>query len=126
MEPTPLTLSSADQLLALRQLDIFHHWESIDERRYCRGCGQIITGRQIKVFGSLRSHHPSRLECPTEGCLSVPLEWIMLEVLVEPTAAQLAESLVPRPVARRPMRSDWQSPLHSSLFGFLRAPQVFV
>src|SRR6266403_1603984 len=123
MEPTPLILSSAEKLRALRKLDIFHCWESIDERRYCRRCGKIITGRQIKVFGGPRIDHPSRLECPTEGCLSVPLEWIMLDPVEKPTGAQQAQPLVPPPVAIRQVRPRWSSLIHSSIFGFLRAPQ---
>ena len=79
MQPAPLVLSPAEKLRALRELDIFHPWESIDEQRHCRHCGTTIRGREIRVFAAPRSDPPIRLECPTEGCLSVPLEWIMLE-----------------------------------------------
>lgn len=126
MEPTPLTLTSEEQLLALRELDIFHRWESIDERRYCCRCDKIITGRQIKVFARPRSHDPSRLECPTEGCLSVPLEWIILDPLVEPARTPPTVPLVPRPEVIAEARPHRSSPLHFLIFGFLRAPQVFV
>jgi hypothetical protein len=130
MEPEPLILSSAEKLLALRKLDIFHRWESIDERRYCRHCGETITGRQIKVFGGARTDHPSRLECPTAGCLSVPLEWIILDPPAEPTRARPAraqpvEPLAPVVAAMRSATPGWNWPLQRfSIFGFLR-PHAF-
>lgn len=115
MEPKPLALSPAEKLLALRELDIFHRWESIDERRYCRGCGKSISGREIKVFARRDGDQAFRLECPTEGCLSVPIDWIM----PEPLAPKLA-------AVKKASGSRWEFPLrHSSIFGFLRAPQIF-
>ena len=77
------SLTPAEKLAALCELDIFHHWDSIDEKRLCRRCGQIISGREIKVTGSRRSPAGVRLECPTEGCPSVPFEWLMLELGTE-------------------------------------------
>lgn len=81
MPPNPVSLLPVQKLAALRAGDIFHHWESIDEERLCRRCGEIITGRAIKVFQGRRGRDDPRLECPTEGCPSVPFEWIMLERL---------------------------------------------
>lgn len=86
MPPKPVSLAPTQKLAALRARDIFHHWESIDEERLCRRCGEIITGREIKVFHGRRGRDDLRLECPTEGCPSVPFEWIMLE---RPEAPQL-------------------------------------
>ena len=79
MSPDLVSLSPARQLAALRARDIFHQWESIDEERFCRRCGEVITGRAIKVFHGPGGRDDLRLECPTEGCPSVPFEWIMLE-----------------------------------------------
>jgi len=75
----PLELNSAQRLQALRELDVFHDWESIEDHRLCRRCGRIISGRQIRILSGVRDDRPAHLECPTEGCLSVPLEWIVLE-----------------------------------------------
>ncbi|MGI8431744.1 MAG: hypothetical protein ACR2MW_05560 [Chthoniobacterales bacterium] len=75
----PVSLSPARKLAALRARDIFHQWDSIDEERFCRRCGEIITGRTIKVVPGRRGLEDLRLECPTEGCPSVPIEWIVIE-----------------------------------------------
>ena len=83
MESKPLHLSAEERLYALRSLDIFHPWESVDEKRLCRRCGNIITGRQIKIMRQGWGGNPTRLECPTKGCLGVPLEWIMLDSPVQ-------------------------------------------
>ncbi|MDQ3198380.1 MAG: hypothetical protein M3Q46_04210 [Verrucomicrobiota bacterium] len=116
-----LNLSVARRLRALRELDVFHPWNSIDERRFCRRCGQPITGRQILVCSGSRDRRPARLECPTGGCLAVPLDWIIPdEAANESLAADLARSV---PVPKR-MENTRYSFSHR-LFGFLRAPQTF-
>ncbi|MBA3650536.1 MAG: hypothetical protein H0W66_03390 [Chthoniobacterales bacterium] len=100
MTPGPLTLSAAEKLDALREVDIFHRWQSIDEQRYCRRCGQLFIGRQINVFRGWRDQGPYRLQCPTEGCPSVPIEWIVLEASHEQSAP--VASGPPSPVNEEP------------------------
>jgi len=73
----PITLSDADKLDALRRLDQFRQWRSLDERRYCLVCGKIITGGQIQVAGGTRENGPLRLSCPTERCNSMPMDWVL-------------------------------------------------
>jgi hypothetical protein len=73
----PLALSDAAKLDALRRLDQFREWRSLDERRFCLVCGKIITGRQIQVAGGTRGNGPLRLSCPTEGCNSIPMDWVL-------------------------------------------------
>jgi hypothetical protein len=73
----PVTLSDADKLNALRRLDQFRQWHSLDEKRYCLACGKIITGRQIQVVGGTRGNGPLRLSCPTERCNSIPMDWVL-------------------------------------------------
>ena len=73
----PVTLSDADQLDALRRLDQFRQWPSLDEERYCLVCGKIITGRQIEVAGGTRGNGPLRLSCPTVRCNSIPMDWVL-------------------------------------------------
>ncbi len=117
----PLDLPAADKLKILRARDIFHRWESIDERRLCRRCGQIITGREIKVVGGRGEEGDLHLECPTEGCPSVPIEWIMVEALdgSEPVAPQLP----PRPEKNglaAPGRDGFRLRQRPGIFGFRR------
>jgi hypothetical protein len=73
----PVILSYADKLDALRRLDQFRQWRSLDEKRYCLVCGKIITGRQIEVAGGTRGNGSLRLSCPTERCNSIPMDWVL-------------------------------------------------
>jgi hypothetical protein len=73
----PLTLSHADKLDALRQLDQFRQSHSLDDKRFCLVCGKIITGRQIEVVGVTRGTRPLQLSCPTERCDSIPMDWVL-------------------------------------------------
>src|SRR5438034_11799236 len=73
----PIALSDADKLDALRRLDQFRQWGSLDEKRYCLVCGKIITGQQIQVAGGTRGNGPLRLSCPTVRCNSIPMDWVM-------------------------------------------------
>jgi hypothetical protein len=73
--PTPL--ADADKLDALRRLDQFRDWRSLDDKRYCLVCGKIITGRQIQVEGLTRGNGLQQLGCPTEGCNSIPMDWVL-------------------------------------------------
>ena len=94
----PITLSNVDKLDALRRLDQFRQWRSLDEKRFCLVCGNIITGQQIKVAGGTRGNGPLRLSCPTERCNSIPMDWVLPtdEILarVEKLAAQEREAAV--------------------------------
>jgi hypothetical protein len=73
----PPPLSDADKLDALRVLDQFREWHSLDDIRYCLVCGKIITGQQIQVAGGKRGDGPLRLSCPTERCNSIPMDWVL-------------------------------------------------
>jgi hypothetical protein len=61
----------------MRRLDQFRQWHSLDEKRYCLVCGNLISGRQIKVTGGTRGNGPLRLSCPTERCNSIPMDWVL-------------------------------------------------
>jgi hypothetical protein len=74
---SPITLSEADKLDALRRLDQFRQWRSLEEKRYCLVCGKIITGQQIQVTGGTRGNGALRVSCPTELCNSIPMDWVM-------------------------------------------------
>jgi hypothetical protein len=70
-------LSDEEKLEMLRRLDQFRRWHSLDEKRYCLVCGNLIAGRQIQVAGETRGNGPLRLNCPTEQCNSIPMDWVL-------------------------------------------------
>ena len=74
---TATRLSDEENLEALRRLDQFRQWHSLEEKRYCLVCGNLISGRQIQVAGGTRGNGPLRLSCPTEGCNSIPMDWVL-------------------------------------------------
>ena len=74
---TATRLSDEENLEALRRLDQFRQWHSLEEKRYCLVCGKLIWGRQIQVDGGTRSNGPPRLSCPTERCNSIPMDWVL-------------------------------------------------
>ncbi|MEO8440533.1 MAG: hypothetical protein ABI540_09975 [Spartobacteria bacterium] len=125
MDAEPILLSPEEKLETLRALDIFHRWQSIDEKRTCRRCGQTITGREIKVIRSGRGQGSLRLECPTEGCPSVPLEWMVLDPPVEPKPAVAATEPVAEDekLGQRGKSNLTRSP-NRGVFGFLRVPRA--
>jgi len=73
----PVPLADRDKLNALRRLDQFREWRSLDDKRYCLVCGKIITGRQIQVAGDTSGGGSQRLNCPTERCNSIPMDWAL-------------------------------------------------
>jgi hypothetical protein len=105
-----LTSSNADKLDALRALDQFRQWRSLDEKRYCLVCCKIITGQQIQVAGGTHSDDPLRLSCPTAQCNSIPMDWVLPtdEILarVEVMAAEEEKLSVPPPASRGNGASD--------------------
>ncbi len=74
---TAIKLSDDEQLEVLRRLDQFRQWHSLEEKRYCLVCGKVIVGRQIQVAGGTRGNGPLRLSCPTDGCNSIPMDWVL-------------------------------------------------
>jgi hypothetical protein len=88
----------------LRRLDQFREWRSLDDRRYCLVCGQIITGRQIQMGGGTRGNGALRLSCPSERCNSIPMDWVLPtdEILasVEMRAAEERKAAALTPAGR--------------------------
>ena len=72
-----INLSDVDKLEALRRLDQFRPWSSLDEKRFCLVCGKIITGEQIQVIGGMRGTGALRIICPTPNCHSIPMDWVL-------------------------------------------------
>jgi hypothetical protein len=75
--PTGIQLFDGEKLEVLRRLDQFRQWHSLEEKRYCLVCGKLITGWQIEVGGGIRGNGARRLSCPTEGCNSIPMDWVL-------------------------------------------------
>jgi hypothetical protein len=65
-----------EKLRILQRLDQFREWRSLDDTRYCLVCGEIITGREIRVIGDVAGKEPQRVACPTKDCNAVPMEWV--------------------------------------------------
>jgi hypothetical protein len=94
---SPVNLPDGDKLEALRRLDQFRPWRSLDEKRYCLVCDKIITGKQVQVTGGTRGDGPLRLNCPTERCHSIPMDWVLPtdEVLANVALRETHRSNVP-------------------------------
>jgi hypothetical protein len=75
--PASNGLSENEKLEALRRLDQFRQWHSLEDKRYCLVCGKIITGQQVRLAGGTRGNGWLRLNCPTEGCNSIPMDWVL-------------------------------------------------
>jgi len=69
--------TDAEKLDALRHLDAFRSWRSLDDERRCLSCGHMINGREIRLVGGTPETGELRAMCPTENCKSMPLDWAM-------------------------------------------------
>jgi hypothetical protein len=72
-----ISLPDAEKLNVLRRLDHLRQWHSLDDKRYCVVCGKIITGQQIQVASGTRGNGALRLSCPSDGCNSIPIDWML-------------------------------------------------
>jgi hypothetical protein len=120
----PIKLSDADKLDALRRLDQFRQWRSLDDKRYCLVCGKIITGREIEVTGGTRGNGALRLSCPTERCNSIPMDWMLPtdEILakVERMAAEERQTTLPVPANYGKVRPEAAKRAHDGIASRLR------
>jgi hypothetical protein len=66
-----------EKLNLLQRLDRFRVWNSLDDKRYCLVCGQIVTGRGIQVVRPARGGARLRILCPTPHCDSRPVAWAL-------------------------------------------------
>lgn len=72
-----IVLSDEEKLDVLRRLDRFRQWHSLDQKRYCLVCGEMITGREIQVSESACGETLLRVVCPTKHCDAIPIEWVL-------------------------------------------------
>ncbi|MEP6938026.1 MAG: hypothetical protein ABI871_08145 [Chthoniobacterales bacterium] len=98
---TATRLSAEDKLDALRRLDEFRFWLSLDDRRYCERCKHIINGRQIEIIELGERRGAPHLHCPTAGCISAPSDWIYADPIAVAAgighAVQAMESWISMP-----------------------------
>ena len=99
----PIELRATEKLEILQRLDRYRKWVSLDDKRYCLACGQIIDGREIFLVGGTRGTGPLRLICPTRGCHSIPMDWVIPtnQVLARMEILQEVETLPRKPSAQR-------------------------
>jgi hypothetical protein len=91
----PIQFSDADKLEILRHLDRYRTWRSLEQKRYCLACGRIIQGYDILIVGGTRGSGPLRVICPTRGCHSIPMDWVI------PTDEVLANMSMLQPESHR-------------------------
>jgi len=99
----PIELSNPDKLEILQRLDRYRKWQSLDDKRYCLACAQILDGHDVLVVGGTRGTGPLRLVCATRGCHSIPMDWVIPTEEVLARMATLEQENLPRkPVTRSP------------------------
>jgi len=100
-------LSDDEKLEVLGRLDQFRQWHSLDEKRYCLVCGNLISGRQIQVADGTRGNRPLRLSCPTERCNSIPMDWVLPTNEILAKMERLKEEQGPGPNAGSHNDCQW-------------------
>ena len=118
---SPIELSSTEKLEILRRLDRYRKWSALDEKRYCLACGQILDGNKVSVVGGTRGTGPLRLICPTRGCHSIPMDWVIPtdEVLARMSMLEEEEDFPRKRVA--PSREKFSVRLRKFATHFRRA-----
>jgi hypothetical protein len=98
----PIELTAAEKLEILQRLDRYRKWHSLDDQRYCLACGQVIDGYGILVVGGTRGTGPLRLVCPSRGCYSIAMDWVIPsdKVLARMSLLQEEKRVSARPIAR--------------------------
>jgi hypothetical protein len=97
-----VTLAEKYKLEALQRLDQFRKWRSLEDKRYCICCGTMIDGWRIRVIEG------SRLLCPTEGCQSIPMDWVLPtdEMLATMSILSVRSDVARRPTGRESNHID--------------------
>jgi hypothetical protein len=73
----PIEVNAAEKLELLQRLDRYRKWNELGDKRYCLACGRIIEGHDIVIVGGTRGTGPLRLVCPTNGCHSITMDWVI-------------------------------------------------
>lgn len=107
--PVSTRFSDDEKIEALRRLDQFRQWYSLDDKRYCLVCGKIITGRQIQLAGGTRGNGSLRVSCPTDGCNSIAMDWVLPTSEILAKVEKLAEEERKVTPAQSPAVTDGNS-----------------
>ena len=118
---TAARLSDDEKLEVLRRLDQFRQWHSLDEKRFCLVCGNLISGRRIRVADETRGNGSLRLSCPTEGCNAIPMDWVLPTSEILAKVEKLAEAeRKARELSSAAVTTDSKTvPLHRSRDDFM-------
>jgi hypothetical protein len=90
IDTVQLQISAEDKLLLLNRLDRWRAWKSLNDRRLCLGCGRMITGHEIET--TRNETDGSIVHCPTTGCQSIPLDWILPSPRDRESCSDVAEA----------------------------------
>ena len=71
-----LQLSAEEKLNLLNQVDRWRPWKSLDDKRLCLGCGRLFHGYEVEATPG-EGGAVMELHCPTQGCQSIALDWIL-------------------------------------------------
>ena len=74
--PAKFQLSAEEKVRLLNQLDRWRPWKSLDDQRLCLGCGRLFDGHKVEATQN-EAEQIMELHCPTQGCQSIPLDWIL-------------------------------------------------
>ena len=107
----PIDTSPAEKLDLLQRLDRYRKWQALDDKRYCLACGQIIRGEDVLIVGGTRGTGPLRLVCPTAGCHSIPMDWVIPTDKVLERLSILEEQELPSIKSARPSREKFYTRL---------------
>jgi hypothetical protein len=128
-DSAPLSLLPEDKLDALRYLDEFHFWYSLDDQRRCRRCHRVLTGRQVEIQERPGTRGRMLLRCPTAGCISTPDEWVYVDAM-EAASQKTPSSRLPgnardmAPRAKQAGRKDAGPGASRRRFASLRAALI--
>ena len=77
IQTAQLQISAQEKLTLLRRVDRWRLWKSLDDQRLCLGCGRLINGHEIDVVPTNERVDSVEVHCPTAGCQSIALDWIL-------------------------------------------------
>jgi hypothetical protein len=119
---TDSTFSPEEKLVALRHLDQFRHWRSLDEKRYCLGCGKVIAGTDIQIVLEPEADAGLKANCPSDKCPSIPMDWVLpnddviaraARVILEKRAPE-NRKMIRKPGGRAKWLGRWATPPRDS------------
>jgi len=109
MNSALIALCDAEKLVLLQRLDRFREWHSLDEKRYCLVCGNLITGREIQITGNNSDPLSLQAICPIPNCHSIPMDWVLPREEILDTLSTIRNGPMAYPPELR-SRQSWTDP----------------